>query len=128
MLQERNVLLWAQNLNVLGINSCQKWGEMQVGVAERVRTSLTLQTLSASSSCHHRCLRWWIHPYLAKSESVKCFKSHNLHLVLQLYPALDSLGLERVQQESTCAVKSDTPFPLFILLALGAFLAPYGCE
>lgn len=92
-----------------------------MGAAEGMRTSLTLQTLSASSPCHHRCLRWCFHPYLAKNESVKCFKSHNLHLVLQLHPAVDSLWLERVQQESTCAVKSDTPFPLLIPPALGAF-------
>lgn len=85
-----------------------------------MRTSLTLQTLSASSPCHHTCLRWWIHLYLAKSQSVKCFKLHNLHLVLQLHPAVDSLELERVQQESTCGVGSDTPFPLHIPPALAA--------
>lgn len=109
------------DLHVLGINSCQKWGELWLGAVDRVRTSLTLQTLSASSPCHHRCLRWWIHPYLAKSHSVKCFKSHHLHLVLQLHPCSGLLGAGESSAGEHLCCGEDTAFPPLIPPALGTF-------
>lgn len=92
-----------------------------MGAVDRVRTSLTLQTLSASSPCHHTYLRWWIHPYLAKTASVKCFKLHNLHLILQLHPAVDSLELESSAGEHLCCGECIPTIPTAHPTSPGAF-------